>query len=185
MARGSWVGVVGVFGASIVMFWTAAGELARQPRRSRCTPGFGLVLILIAAVALGACAVVSGVRIHARCGSADRLRVTVSPCVSTSTPPFVGLLSGRRTRGPLVRDVLDQLHDRRRRQHGRPAERAGGDETISERLRVLDRVELHPSEHLVRVVNLRSMRWPFAACFRPTGSESNNDLNSSKSSTLR
>ena len=30
----------------------------------------------------------------------------------------------RPAREPLVRDVLDQLHDRRRRQHGRPVERA-------------------------------------------------------------
>jgi len=54
---------------------------------------------------------------------------------------------------PLVRDGLDQLHDRWRRQHAYLIERAGGDESVSERLRVLERVELHPSEDLVWVVN--------------------------------
>ena len=53
----------------------------------------------------------------------------------------------------LVRDALDQLHDRRRGQHSRPVERTGSKETVSERFRVLDRVELHPSEDLIRVVH--------------------------------
>src|SRR3954447_22197369 len=53
----------------------------------------------------------------------------------------------------LVRDVLDQLHNRRRRQHSHDVERAGGYEAVSKRCRGLDRIELHPCEDLVRVVD--------------------------------
>jgi len=53
----------------------------------------------------------------------------------------------------LVRDVLDQLDDRWRGQDGYLVECARSNETISERLRILERIELHPREHHVRVVN--------------------------------
>ena len=53
----------------------------------------------------------------------------------------------------LVRDVLDQLHHGRRRQDGRRVECAGSYETISERFRFLDRIELNSREDLVWIVN--------------------------------
>ena len=61
MARGSWVGVLGVFGASVVMFWTTLENWLDNREVLDGTPGLGIALVLLAAVALGASAVVRGV----------------------------------------------------------------------------------------------------------------------------
>ena len=63
MVRGSWIGVAGVLLVSVVMIWTTLENWLENRDVLGGTPGFGLVLVLIAAVALGACAVASGVRI--------------------------------------------------------------------------------------------------------------------------
>ena len=63
MARGSWVGVLGVLGASVVMFWTTLENWLDNRDVLGGTPGLGIVLVLLAAVALGASAVVRGVHV--------------------------------------------------------------------------------------------------------------------------
>ena len=62
LARGSWVGVVGVLGASVVLMWTALQNLLDNRDTLDGTPGLGMILVLVAAAALGASAVLRGVR---------------------------------------------------------------------------------------------------------------------------
>ena len=47
MARGSWVGVIGVFAASIVMLWTAAENWLDNRRVLDGTASYGLVVWLV------------------------------------------------------------------------------------------------------------------------------------------
>jgi divalent metal cation (Fe/Co/Zn/Cd) transporter len=63
MARGSWIGVLGVFGASVVMFWTSLENWLDNRDVLDGAPGLGLFLVLLSAVALGACAVVRGLHV--------------------------------------------------------------------------------------------------------------------------
>lgn len=62
MGRGSWVGVAGVLGAAVVMFWTTLENWLDNRDVLEGTAGLGTILVLVAAVALGASAVVRGVR---------------------------------------------------------------------------------------------------------------------------
>ena len=55
LARGSWAGVVGVFGAAVVMGWTAVDDWLDGREVFGATPGYGLLLIVAASIAL-ACA---------------------------------------------------------------------------------------------------------------------------------
>ena len=64
MARGSWTGVIGVLGASIVMGWTTIESWLDSRAVLDGTAGFGLILVVAASVALGAAAVASGVRLR-------------------------------------------------------------------------------------------------------------------------
>ena len=65
MARGSWVGIVGVFGAAIVMCWTAVESwLDGAPRRR--DRGYGLLLVVAASVALAGAAAAKGVELARR-----------------------------------------------------------------------------------------------------------------------
>lgn len=66
MARGSWVGVAGVLGASIVMIWTAVESWLESRAVLDASAGLGLVLVVVAAVALAASAVVRGVELARR-----------------------------------------------------------------------------------------------------------------------
>ena len=63
MARGSWVGVLGVFGASMVMLWTTLDNWLDNRDVLDGTLGLGIVLVLVAAVALGASAVMRAVHV--------------------------------------------------------------------------------------------------------------------------
>ena len=63
MARGSWVGVLGVLGASVVIFWTTLENWLDNREVLGGTPGFGIVLVLLAALTLGASAGVRGVHV--------------------------------------------------------------------------------------------------------------------------
>ena len=63
MDRGSWIGVVGVLLASVVMAWTALENWLDNRDVLGGTPGLGIVLVLLAAVALGSCAVMRGVQV--------------------------------------------------------------------------------------------------------------------------
>lgn len=57
-ARGSWVGV---FGASMVMFWTAAENWLDNRRVLDGTAGYGLVVVIAASAVLAATAVATAV----------------------------------------------------------------------------------------------------------------------------
>ena len=63
MVRGSWIGVVGVVLVSVVMFWTTLENWLDNRDALGGTPGLGVVLVLLAALALGACAVVRGMQV--------------------------------------------------------------------------------------------------------------------------
>jgi hypothetical protein len=63
MARGSWVGVAGVLGAAIVMLWTAVESWLDSRAVLDASAGLGLVLVVVAAVALATSAVVRGVEL--------------------------------------------------------------------------------------------------------------------------
>ena len=80
MARGSWVGVIGVFAASIVMFWTAAENWLDNRRVLGGTAGYGLVVVIAASAVLAATAVTTAVCRGLRCrGAGLRGRGRVPP----------------------------------------------------------------------------------------------------------
>jgi hypothetical protein len=62
MARGSWVGVVGVFGASIVMFLTAVENWLDTRHVLGGTASYGLVVVVAASAVLAATAVAAVAR---------------------------------------------------------------------------------------------------------------------------
>jgi hypothetical protein len=66
MNRGSWVGVVGVLGAAIVIAWTAVENWLDSRAVFGATASLGLVLVLAASVALGAAAVTRGLELARR-----------------------------------------------------------------------------------------------------------------------
>ncbi len=61
MARGSWIGVAGVLGASIVMGWTAVENWLDSRDVFGASASFGLLLVVAASVALAGAAVVRAV----------------------------------------------------------------------------------------------------------------------------
>ena len=61
MARGSWVGMAGVVGASIVMFWTAVENWLDNRQVLDGTAGAGLVVVVAASAVLAATAVTTAV----------------------------------------------------------------------------------------------------------------------------
>jgi hypothetical protein len=63
MERSSWIGVVGVLGASIVMCWTAIENWADNRDVLDASVGHGLVLVVGASVILAAVAVLRGVEL--------------------------------------------------------------------------------------------------------------------------
>ena len=66
MARGSWVGVVGMLGCSVVMGWTAIENWVDNREVLGATASYGLLLVVAASVALGCVAVVRGVELARR-----------------------------------------------------------------------------------------------------------------------
>lgn len=69
MERGSWVGIVGVGGASAVIGWTAVEDWLDARDVLGASVGYGLVVVVAASVVLGATAVARGVEL-ARSGPA-------------------------------------------------------------------------------------------------------------------
>ena len=72
MARGSWVGVAGVLGAAIVMLWTAVEDWLGSRAVFDASAGLGVVLVVVAAVALAASAVIRGAELTRRRPAAPR-----------------------------------------------------------------------------------------------------------------
>jgi hypothetical protein len=66
MTRGSWVGILGVLGASVVMGWTALENWLDNRDVFGASASLGLVLVLAASVALAAVAVASAARLVRR-----------------------------------------------------------------------------------------------------------------------
>ena len=66
MARGSWVGVVGVLGSSVVMGWTAIENWLDSRDVLGASASYGLLLVVAASVALGCVAVLRGVELARR-----------------------------------------------------------------------------------------------------------------------
>jgi hypothetical protein len=66
MARGSWIGVVGMLGSSVVMGLTAVENWVDSREVLGATASYGLLLIVAASVALCLVAVVSGVELSRR-----------------------------------------------------------------------------------------------------------------------
>ena len=66
MARGSWVGVVGILGCSVVMGWTAVDNWVESRDVLGASASYGLILVVAASVALGGVAVVRGVELTRR-----------------------------------------------------------------------------------------------------------------------
>ena len=56
MVRGAWTGVIGVLGASVVMAWTAIENWLDSRAVLDATASFGLILVVVASVALAAAA---------------------------------------------------------------------------------------------------------------------------------
>ena len=63
MARGSWIGVVGLLGCSVVMGWTAVENWVDSRDVLGATASYGLLLVVAASVALACVAVVRGVEL--------------------------------------------------------------------------------------------------------------------------
>jgi hypothetical protein len=61
MARGAWVGIIGVLGAALAIAWTAIESWLDSRDTFGASAGHGLVLVVAAGVALGATAVASAV----------------------------------------------------------------------------------------------------------------------------
>jgi hypothetical protein len=60
MARGSWVGVVGVLGASIVMGWTALANWLDSRDVLGASASYGLLVVIAASIVLGSAAIARG-----------------------------------------------------------------------------------------------------------------------------
>jgi hypothetical protein len=66
MNRGSWVGVVGVLGAAIVIAWTAIENWLDSRAVFGASARVGLLFVVAASVALGAAAVTRGLELVQR-----------------------------------------------------------------------------------------------------------------------
>jgi len=84
MARDSWIGVVGVLGAAVVMGWTAVEGWVESRDVLGASASYGLLLVVAASVALGAVAVVRGTGLVRRSRSTS---ATASPSRSGGAPP--------------------------------------------------------------------------------------------------
>ena len=63
MARGSWVGVVGVLGTALVIGWTALASWRDSREVLGASVGYGLLLVVAASLALAAAGVARGVEL--------------------------------------------------------------------------------------------------------------------------
>ena len=61
MARGSWVGVLGVLGAGLVIGWIAIGNWVDNRQVIDATVSYGLLIVVAASVALVCVAVTNGI----------------------------------------------------------------------------------------------------------------------------
>ena len=66
MARGSWVGVVGVLGASVVMGWTALENWLDSRDVLGASASYGLLVVVAASVVLGSAAIARGAELTRR-----------------------------------------------------------------------------------------------------------------------
>lgn len=64
--RGSWVGVLGLLGASLVMCWTAIGDWRDSRDAIGASVGYGLLLVVVASLALAVAAAVRAIQLAPR-----------------------------------------------------------------------------------------------------------------------
>ena len=62
LARGSWLGIVTVFGSAAVMIFTAVDDIAKDASVLGGSPGWGVWLTMVASVVLAAVGVIAAVR---------------------------------------------------------------------------------------------------------------------------
>ena len=74
MARGSWVGVIGMLGAGIVIGWTAIENWLDNRQVLDATASYGLLIVVAASVVLVVTAATHGVRRRSRPRSAASVR---------------------------------------------------------------------------------------------------------------
>jgi hypothetical protein len=75
LARGSWIGIIGVLGASLVMCWTALEDWLDRRDVFGASLGHGLVLVLAASATLAGLAVWTAVhRLRTQSPAADEAR---------------------------------------------------------------------------------------------------------------
>jgi CDP-diglyceride synthetase len=63
MERGSWIGVIGVLGAAVVMCWTAVESWRDNREILAASVGHGLLLVVAASVTLAGTAIARGVEL--------------------------------------------------------------------------------------------------------------------------
>ena len=63
LARGSWVGVLGILGSAAVMGWTALASWRDSREVLDASVGYGLLLVLGASIALAAAGVAGGLEL--------------------------------------------------------------------------------------------------------------------------
>jgi hypothetical protein len=63
MEQGSWIGVIGVLGAAVVMCWTAVENWRDNREILAASVGHGLLLVVAASITLGVAAVERGVEL--------------------------------------------------------------------------------------------------------------------------
>jgi hypothetical protein len=63
MARGAWVGVVGLIGSAVVIGWTAVENWRDGRDVLDASASYGLVLVFVASLVLGGAAVVRGMEL--------------------------------------------------------------------------------------------------------------------------
>jgi hypothetical protein len=63
LARGTWIGVIGVLGSAAVMGWTALASWRDSPDVLGASVGYGLLLVLGASLALAAAGVARGLEL--------------------------------------------------------------------------------------------------------------------------
>lgn len=63
LARPAWTGIIGVLGASLVIFWTAISAWRDNHDVVGASPGVGVLVVITGSIVLGACAVLTAVRL--------------------------------------------------------------------------------------------------------------------------
>ena len=78
MARGSWIGIVGVVACAVVMAWTGIESWLDSRSVLDASASYGLLVVVVASGALAGAAVASGVAVRSRTRATAAVRVRTS-----------------------------------------------------------------------------------------------------------